>query len=300
MRSILEEVKSFFKDGSSLNRIIFINVVFFILLKLFKTTVFLIHGSTGLEEVVVKFLAVPADLGTLGAHPWTVLTYMFVHADFFHILFNMIWLYWMGRILIDYVGSNRITALYVYGGIAGAVLYFVAFNLLPVFSGISGGSYAIGASAGVLAVTFGAATLLPDYRINLLLIGPVALKYLAAVSILIDLISISSSNAGGHIAHIGGAFLGYVFISFWKKGTDLSKPLVKLLDLIKNIFSTKKKVRVVYRNKSRNDDDYNKIRLEQQELIDSILDKISESGYDSLTKEEKEILFKMSGNTKKN
>jgi hypothetical protein len=182
---------------------------------------------------------------------------------------------------------------YFFGGLTGAFLYILAFNLFPVFSDGLEQSYALGASAGVLAVVIGIATLIPEYSIMIILIGPVRLKYIAVFSVLLDLLSIADGNSGGHIAHLGGAFFGWLYVSRLKTGKDFTAGFNRLMDSIASFFF-RPKLRTVHKRTSASDEAFLAAKKNKQEVIDEILDKISKAGYDSLTKEEKEILFKMS------
>jgi membrane associated rhomboid family serine protease len=248
-------------------------------------------------NIVINKLAVPASLGSMITQPWSILTYAFLHEEFLHILFNMLWLYWMGKILAEYLGNKKLLSTYILGGISGALLYILFFNIFPLFSNAVHSSYALGASGSILAITIAVATLLPDYTIFLLFLGPIKMKYIAGFSVLLDLISISGSNAGGHIAHLGGALFGFIYIKQLQKGNDLAKGFNKLTDFISDIFKPKPRIKVAYKNPATKRNP-NSQTDPDQETIDKILDKISRSGYTSLSKEEKEILFKASGNKK--
>jgi len=202
----------------------------------------------------------------------------------------MIVFYWLGKLLTEYLGNEKLWATYILGGLTGAVFYLLAYNLFPAFSGT--GSQLMGASAGVIAVMVAAATLLPDYTVQLILFGPVRLKYIALFSILLYAISIPDGNAGGNIAHLGGALFGFVMVKQLQKGNDITAWLVKLFTR-----SGKPKMKVVAnKRKTANEEAYNTEKKNHQEMIDQILDKISQSGYSSLSAEEKEILFKASKN----
>lgn len=291
MNNFSNEIKSIF-GSSVLNALILVNVGVFILIHLFSTLMFF-TTSYSLDQLIRDYLALPAYPATLLTKPWTVITYMFTHEGFFHILFNMLILYWMGRIFIEYLGDKKIFGIYIFGGLAGAFFYLLAYNLIPVFSIYSSEAVVIGASAGVMAVLLATTTLVPDYRMNLLLLGAVPLKYIAAVLIVLDLINIKSGNAGGHIAHLGGAFFGYLYIKQLRSGRDLVKPFSKILES----HTTRAKMKVVHKPLV-TDQDYVESKIQQQKVLDSILDKISESGYESLTAREKEILFRMSKDDK--
>jgi len=213
----------------------------------------------------------------------------------------MLFLYWFGRILRDFAGNDRIFAIYVLGGLAGWLVYVISGQFLP-----SVGQYALGASAGVMAIVMSAAALAPNYSMHLLFIGPVKLKYIALVLIVLDLILMPKGNTGGHLAHLGGAFMGWFFVyQLREKGNDLSIPFNNIIEKItglwargKDIFSRKKKPRVVYKNttgKRAKGNAKSDLRIvPDQTEVDAILDKIKRSGYDSLTKEELDILARAS------
>jgi hypothetical protein len=224
---------------------------------------------------------------------------MFLQEDFFHIFFNMIVLYFGGRIFLEYLNERKLLSTYILGGLSGELFYILAFNVFPVFSESVYYSVALGASASVLAILVAAATYVPDYSVVLVLFGKVKLKYLALVVVLIDLLSISRGNAGGHIAHLGGAFWGFIYIWYFKKGTDMTLNLSSMNFRKFFKYFTKPKDTTKYdttANEGRplTDEEYNYRRNNHQEKIDHILDKISKSGYSSLTKDEKELLFKSS------
>jgi hypothetical protein len=206
----------------------------------------------------------------------------------------MLMLFIFGRILQEFAGSKRILPVYIYGGLIGAVLALAAYHLIPTFSQYAPADFMVGASAGVMAIVLAAATMVPDYLLHLFILGPVRLKYIALFVVVLDLIGVTYfDNAGGHLSHLGGAIFGYIFIAQLKKGRDFSAGFNSLLSRAKKLFSRQSKIKVVHK-RSVSDEDYNLKRKIKQEEIDSILDKISTSGYESLTKQEKEILFKAS------
>ncbi|MBA3704716.1 MAG: rhomboid family intramembrane serine protease, partial [Bacteroidetes bacterium] len=220
---------------------------------------------------------------------------MFTHFDVAHIFWNMITLYWFGSILAEYTALKKIIPLYLLGGISGAFFAILLIAVVPPFHYLTNGT-GIGASAGVTAIIVAAATLVPNYRMNLLLIGPVKLIYIAAFAIFIDILNVASNtNVGGNIAHLGGALMGYIFIVQYKKGRDLSSGITRFFDWTKDSLksSPKSKMKVAYK-RGVSDDEYNYNKKTEQEQIDKILDKISKSGYGSLNKTEKDILFKVS------
>ena len=296
MPSVFEEIKFKLRSGEILPKLIIINVIVFLVINLGLVFSDLLRIDSSFFNQLVTCLSVPASLPVLLRQPWSIVTYEFTNQDILHILFNMLWLYWMGKIFVEYLGAKKLLSVYILGGICGALMYILFFNLFPLFTGSVNASYALGASGSVLAITLAVATLLPDYTIFLLLIGPVKMKWIAAFTILLDLLSISGSNAGGHIAHLGGALFGFFYIRQLKNGNDIGKWLENLLFFISNLFSRKAKMRVAY-SKSSKTKSQNKKPEPDQETIDLILDKISKSGYTSLTSEEKELLFKASKKT---
>ncbi|NCD40919.1 MAG: rhomboid family intramembrane serine protease [Bacteroidia bacterium] len=288
-------IRRFFASRNLLSRLILINMAVWILLLLAGSFLFLFQSESGTHEVV-RFLAVPADLQLLLQRPWTLLTYMFLHERFWHIFFNMYMLYFSGKIFLEYLTERHLLQVYLIGGVAGAILYILAYNTFPVFAAAIAQSAALGASASVLAILIAIAAYVPDYNLNLAFFGPVKLKYVALVFILIDLLSIQSGNAGGHIAHLGGALAGFLFIALGKQSATTKKNTFRLHDLFSSIRKKQKHgFKEVHRNRRPlTDEEYNLKRMEKQKEIDNILDKIAKSGYESLSKQEKETLFKQS------
>lgn len=276
-----------FNSGSRVNLFIGINVIVFLIINIIKVVQWLFTKQTTIADLVTEYLAVPTYLQELLYKIWTPFTYMFLHDGLLHILFNMLWLFWMGRIFEEFLNAKKLTFVYLCGGLAGAFFYILCYNLIPAFSDQVMFSRAVGASAAVTAVVIATATLLPDYTISLLLFGPVKLKWIALIYIIIDFISLTGSNAGGHLAHLGGAILGFLYIKSLQNGNDWSK-------LFENIFKPRKKLKVVSKNYTTSNTKASSNYLPDQELIDEILDKISQSGYDKLTPKEKEILFRAS------
>lgn len=294
---IINDIRSKFKSGNPVTRLITINVSVFLFISILKIILFLSGNNLTLNNFIGSLLdnlSFHLNLSALLHKPWTLITYMFTHIEIMHIFWNMMTLYWFGSILMEYTSSKKIIPLYLLGGIAGAIVTLIIFMLSPGLREITGS--AIGASAGVTAIIIAAATLIPNYKLNLLFIGPVKLIYVAIFSIFIDVLNIANySNIGGNIAHLGGALMGYIFILQYKKGNDLSKGINQFFDWFSNILKTgtRSKMKVVHK-RSVSDEEYNFSKKQEQEIIDTILDKISKSGYESLTKREKEILFKAS------
>ncbi len=309
-KSIWDDIKLAFHQGNMVIRLIFINVAVFVVLAIVKIGIRVsMPGQREAHDAIEDFVhlfCLSDDWYTNLIHPWTIISHMFLHEGFFHIIMNMLFLYWFGRITGDLLGDRHILPLYLLGGLFGALAFFLSAVFLPQL-GI--GSFALGASAAVMAIVAAAGVTAPDYVLNLLLLGPVRLKYIVIVLIILDIVGIGAvSNTGGHFAHLGGIFMGYIYVNqIRNNGTDLSVPINGTLERISsfftNIFSTKKKPTVAYkrpnaaRHASRKGSartDNTKAMGSHQEQLDTILDKIKEKGYESLSQEEKEFLFNAS------
>ena len=290
--SITDDLKNIFtRSDNGLMRIILINIAVFLVVNIVDE-IFVLKGIISPKDsVVLPWLAIPSDALPAIKHGWSFITYMFLHKEIFHILFNMLWLYWLGKIFVEYAGSKRLVGVYLLGGLSGGILFLLMSIIFPFYFEKS---ELLGASAGVMAVVIASAVLLPDYIIHLLFIGPVRLKYLALGAFILTSLLDISQNTGGKIAHIGGALLGMVFTLLYKNGRDITLPVANFLDWLLSVFSGRSKIKVSYRKKT-SDDDYNQNQRAKQAKIDLILDKISKSGYEALTKEEKDFLFKASG-----
>lgn len=287
---IVDEIKESFKKGSVLTRLIYVNIGVFLVVRIVNVFAVLLS----LNFSLVDWLALPSDIHQLAYKPWTLITYMFLHFGFLHILFNILWLYWLGKIFLFYFNEKQLLGVYLLGGLSGGIFYIAAYNFFPVFANSVNVSVLLGASASVIAIVIAVAMWAPDHTINLMFIGPVKMKYIALVSLGMYIIGISGSNAGGNLAHIGGAFLGMIFVLQYRKNKDMSKWVNQLIDGIVKLFKPRQRIKVSYKGKTPADDiEYNRQRNHKQEEINRVLEKISKSGYDSLTKEEKELLFKM-------
>jgi membrane associated rhomboid family serine protease len=283
------QIKQRFLQGDALTRLIFINVLFFALIKLIQISLTLFNISS---DALLNFISVPADLNKLLQYPWTVFTYMFVHNGVFHILFNMVVLFWFGKIFLMYFNQKQLVALYIIGGLGGAAFYFLAYNTLPYFIPQITKSLLLGASASIMAIIISAALKAPDMQLRMLFIGNVKLKYIALFVVLMSLYGVTSSNAGGEIAHLGGALMGYIFIVSLRSGKDITSWLNKILDFFTDLFKPKKfKVTSKSRQPKMTDAEYNVNKVQRMKDIDKILDKIKTSGYQSLTADEKNRLF---------
>lgn len=280
-RGIWYDLKlKFLKSGNPAMLYIAISTIVFLVLNLL-ILIFSIGGKgiviQGMIEEYLKFPSVP---NLWLSHFYTVVTYQFLHANLIHLFFNMLILYWVGQLLLDFTKPRQFHLIYLGGGIFGAVFFALIYNLIPYFSGASNYATLEGASAAVMAVFTALATLVPEYNLRLMFLGNVKIKYLLMVYILLDLIGTTSTNAGGSISHLGGALFGFVYIKLLQNGTDLSV-----------MFKKKPKLKVVKNSQPQKSSN----KVNQQE-IDAILDKISKSGYDQLTRDEKETLFKASKN----
>lgn len=299
--TMFDEFKNAFnRPNNTLVQLIIINVAVFVVLALLRVVGE--FGAVKLFTIVYNQISIPPLFSDFITRPWTLLTYSFAHSlsGIFHILFNMLALYWFGRVVVDYVGSNRLLHLYIYGAIAGAIVYLVSYNLIPFYAEraavVSG---MVGASAAVFAIAVGAAVLAPDYMFYMLLIGPVKIKYIVAVYVFLSVIGMVGANAGGNIAHLGGAALGFVYISQLRSGVDWGRPINYVIDFFRALFKPSSPIKVTHRkssNKSKgfSSSDPTPTSNVSQAEIDAILDKISEKGYESLSKEEKEKLFNAS------
>lgn len=291
MATIITDLKEKFRRGTICLQLIYINVAVFLLVTI--CGVFLQLFNLSLGEWLV-WLQLPASFSHFIIQPWTLLTYMFMHAGIMHILFNMLWLYWFGRLFLQFFSAKHLRGVYLLGGICGGLLYMVAYNVFPYFQYMIEGSFLLGASASVLAIVAATAYREPNYPIPLLLIGNIRLKYLALVVIGTDLLFLTSSNAGGHISHLGGALAGVWFAASLSKGTDITAWINRLLDGISGMFSRrprKPKMKVHYGSNRQKDYEYNARKKSQSDEIDRILDKLKKSGYESLTADEKKSLF---------
>jgi len=290
MSSVFEDIKNNFKGVNSLTKLIYINVGVFLIASVLRVLSFLFMVN-GWE--FLSYFTLPASIPLLIKKPWSIISYMFLHQSFIHLLFNMLWLYFGGQIFLSFFDNKKLISTYVLGGISGAVLFILSFNLFPVFATALPNAVALGASASVLAIIMAIATKSPNYSIRLLLIGNIKLKHIAIVSIVLDIMSIPQGNAGGHIAHLGGAFFGYLYVKQLNSGNDIANSFNKIMDNLNFYFKKDPKLKKAY-SRRKSDQDYRKEKVQNQAKIDNILDKIAKSGYEGLTKEEKDILFKAS------
>lgn len=283
-------IRSFFsnlKKRDALDKLIILNSAIFVVTavllviqKLFNFDFFNFNPYVAISSNIEFFLL----------HIWTLFTYMFIHYEIFHILFNMLMLYWFGKIFLNYFTSKNLVALYILGGFAGGLLYVISFNLIPYFIQ-QGSAYLVGASASVTAIIFAAAFYNKNLEVRLLFFGSIKIIYIAIAIFLIDFISLKGeSNMGGHVAHIGGALVGYLYATQYLRGRDITKGFNRLIDSFSNLFKKQPKMKVKYK-KAQSDFEYNQKKYQEAVDIDSILDKIKISGYKSLSVDEKKRLF---------
>jgi len=290
--NLIDEIKVSFKEGSTLTKLIYLNLGVFLAVKIAQIFFILFNTPQGFESLL-RWFAVPAYFPDLIRKPWTLLTYMFLHEGFLHILFNMLWLFWFGRIFLEYLDQKKLVSVYLLGGITGAILYIISFNLFPVFKSVVTESVALGASASVIAVVIAITAYVPNHTVYLMFIGPVKIKYIGIIIFVVTSVLDFSTNTGGKIAHIGGAILGFIYTSQFRKGKDIGKWINRLIDQVVTLLKPREKMKVTHK-KSTTDYEYNEKKAQEQEEINRILDKISKGGYESLTKDEKETLFKAS------
>ena len=296
MATTIETALKRFASATMLMKIVVINIAVFLVLNIISI-VMIFAGEESGRFIVEQWVAMPGNFGRLARHAWTPLSYMFSQIEPLHLIFNMLWLYWFGIVFQLLSTPKRMIGLYLLGGLGGAALYLLAVNTIPYFAGHGG--LLIGSSASVIAIVTATAIMAADYRMNLLFLGAVSLKWIAIVTIGIDLLSVTGSNAGGHIAHLGGAAVGAIFALELKRGHDITVPLNSLIDAIVNLFRRRPKVRPArFRASAAPSAPRPKApsaaSAADQAELDKILDKIKKSGYSSLTADERARLFDVS------
>ncbi len=290
------------QDGNSLVLLIAVQLVVFVLLSFIKIMYFFSDGASGValyQQEILTWFTLPAHLPTLLTRPWTIITHFFVHDGVWHLIANMLWLWTFGHIFQDLTGNRKLVPVFLYGAFAGAVAYILAFNLIPPLKESLVGSTALGASAGVMAVAIATTVMAPGYRIFPLLNGGIPLWVLTTIFVIIDLATIPVSNPGGHIAHLAGAGMGFLFISQMQRGREWSTWINNFFDWVNNLFNPDKpkkgkviKSQLFYKSKVT---PYKKTSTNfSQQRVDEILDKINQKGYNTLTQEEKDILKRAS------
>lgn len=294
-----------YSTATVLEKLIAINVLAFIFTFFLKTLGFLFQSRI---NFVMDWLVFPSDPMEFLIKPWTVITYAFLHAGVLHILGNMLILYFSGLYFLNHFSQKRLLNYYILGALAGAAMFMLSYNLFPAFSNV-GRSHLIGASASVMAVLIGIATYVPNMKVRLMFFGSLKLWWIAAFLVALDVAQIPFGNPGGHLAHLGGALIGFIYTKQLSKGTDIGKPVENVISWFYRVLSSKKSTRTYRTKSSSNKNPFKKVyknkgekkrkaakkgsfdKKEHQAQIDAILDKIGKSGYDSLSKKEKDFLF---------
>lgn len=313
--SIWDDIKREFSYGNMVNRLIIINVVVFVVVCLLHV-IFNFGNAAGeqhsLYVKIIRFFEFSSDWKHNLTHPWTLVTNTFLHEGFLHLAFNMLFFYWFGRIVGDLIGDGRVFPLYLLGGIVGNLIFFVSVNIfdygnpqaLPDAPKII--HYALGASAAVMAFIVASGFIAPNFLIHLPLLGAIKLKFIVGAWILYDLVGVAGNiNTGGHFGHLGGAVMGWFFVAQLHRGNDLSIPINRFFRRLRSLFTgvrseppPRRQSRRVYSNPAPQKENFKNKNtakgLSHQEQLDAILDKISQSGYESLSKEEMEFLFNAS------
>lgn len=316
MATAIDNLRMRFRRSDMAVQLVWVNVAVYVLVTVASAVLLLFNRSLlGL----VEWVELPASPAQFLRQPWSLLTYMFMHGGLLHLAFNVLWLYSFGRLFLQFFSARHLLGLYLLGGIVGGLFYMVAYNVFPYFQASVHISYLVGASASVLAIVCATAYREPDYPLRLMLLGTIRLKWLALAAIVLDLMLMSSGNAGGHIAHLGGALAGLAFAAGLRRGRDLTRWINAAIDGLNALFHPRRRPRMkVHRAKSssaggraksrtsagsqgqsgttadpsrQSDYDYNARRRATQAEIDRILDKIKASGYQCLTEEEKKTLF---------
>ena len=305
MSGLFDDFRSEFnKPNNTLVQLILINTVVFLVLLLTKLGLTMAQ-NLGVYYFIREQLMIPGAISDFVRKPWTLVTYFFMHEQIFHILYNMLFLWWFGRLVDEYLGNRRLIGLYIMGGLAGGLLYLLMYNLVPYFHQQADTARMLGASAAVFSVAVGAATLLPNYTFHLLFLGAVRIKYIVFFFIVLFIAQLAGgANEGGNLAHLGGALMGFTYVKLLQNGTDLGRPIYWIADGWSNLLRPKPPIKVSYRQRSSTSAQASTyaapggsstaVSTPDQDEVDLILDKISRSGYESLTREEKQKLFRAS------
>jgi len=287
--NIFDNLRLTYKNGNTLIKLIYLNVAVFLLINIFLV-IFRLFNIDASEYI--NWLAVPSNLNRLLGHFWTPLTYMFLHKGFYHILFNMLMLFWFGRLFLNYFSEKQLLSLYILGGLIAASVYVIAYNVFPYYSAAAYYSVLLGASGSIMAIVVATAVRAPNAEMNLLLIGRVKLIYIAIITVLISVFSLTGNNGGGEMAHLGGALTGYLFAVTYKKGTDITYFITRIVDFFVNLFRPRPKQKAPkFHSQRMSPQEYNQQKARNEAEIDRILDKIKTSGYESLSADEKRKLF---------
>jgi membrane associated rhomboid family serine protease len=289
------------QDGNALTLLIAVQLVVFVILAFIKVIYFFSNGTPGLElyrNDVLAWVALPASGPTFITRPWTLLTHMFVHDGVWHLIANMLWLWGFGYILQDLAGNRKLFPLFFYGGLAGAAVFMLSYNLIPALRENVAETTALGASAGVMAIAIGTTVMAPDYRIFPMINGGIPLWVLTLLFVVIDLATIPYNNPGGHLAHLAGGGMGLLFVHQLRQGRDWGVWINAFFDWATNLFNPAKpkrgqapKTQLYYKSTVQ---PYKKTVHLTQQKVDEILEKIHQKGYQSLSEDEKDVLKRAS------
>ncbi|MDO4510574.1 MAG: rhomboid family intramembrane serine protease [Bacteroidales bacterium] len=299
--NIFNQISAKYRSSGALMRLVMVNVGVFLAIRLAAIVLYFAGISSAM---MLSWIEVPSSAAMLLRRPWTVFTYMVAHYDLLHILFNMLWLYWMGRLFMEYFRAKQLVALYVMGGLGGAAIYVLGYALLPVLGGQL--AFLIGASASVIAIVAAMAVYAPQYRVNLFFLGPVSLKWLALGAVVLMVLSTDPTQMGGQLSHLGGALVGALYGWQMRRGHDITAWLNRLFDAVANLAKPRPRKKGVgnpvggkayhYQQSSQQERAKQPSHAAPTEAeIDVILDKLKRSGYAALTEDEKATLFRASG-----
>lgn len=281
--SLIKDIQTNFKNSNIVQQLIYVNIGVFVFMLILSAFSGLYKGQ---NSFLMEWFSLSSSVDVFITRPWTIISYGFLHAGFLHILFNCLWLYFFGRLFLDYFTPKQLLNFYLLGTFFGGLAFLLSYNIFPLFENQIGAPI-VGASAAVSAIVIGLATHIPNYQLKLRFIGYVKVWHIAAFFIVMDLISLAGSNGGGHFSHLGGALFGFLYVRQAGNGKST------IFDAIGNLFKRKEKpLRTVHKSKKRTAPTPKNVKSDTQQKIDEILDKISKSGYDALSKEEKEFLFK--------
>jgi len=286
--TLINDFKRSFQQATMLKKLLYINIVTFVVVQL---AVIILKLCAVESSIWLSYLELPSNLNLLVFRPWTIVSYMFLHTDVLHILFNMLCLFGFGQLFLFVFSPKHLLSVYIFGGIAGAIVYIAAFNIFPYFVVAKEHTLLLGASASIMAIIVAVATYSPNYAVSLFLLGRIKLKYVAIFTFLISLLSVTGENAGGELAHVGGALLGFWFAKRMKGGKDITKHFNLAIDKAIGLFERKPRKFKVTQTRPKSDRDYRQEKRNNEEELNRILEKIKRSGYGSLSDEERKNLF---------
>jgi len=299
--SLRDEIRQKWQFGNMVHKIMLVNIGVFLIDIILHALFFLFDGQEVFETGKNWFMVSSSVFDNLWK-PWSLVSYMFLHSGLLHIISNMLVFYFFGLVVVNYLGNRRVLPIFVQGGVIAALLYIVFYSIFPVFS--AGSSVMLGASGGVTAIMVAAATAQPNHHFFLPFIGAVRIVWIALFFLVMFLAGMPLENAGGHIAHLGGALYGFLFIQQLQQGNDWSRWFNNMTDSVLNWLQPTKNMHTAYKRNSAQNTRQRMYRRSQpnspntQAKVDQILDKIAQNGYDSLSKEEKAFLFRVSNDDK--